>query len=278
MDLKAIVIDIDGTLLNDDNLIDTRTKDKLIQAQKQGIKVILASGRPTQGMLRYAKELEMDEYDGFVVSYNGSSVYDVKTEEVLFDQGIPTDLAHEILEHLGNFEVVPMVDQKDYMYVNTAFPDMDIFRPKGYVNIVHYESRNGNFKLHEVDDFSTVINEPVNKILVTGEEDYLEEHHEALRAPFKDQIVAAFSTPFYFEFTDQGIDKANALDEVLSDRGILPENVIAFGDGENDRSLIEYAGIGVAMENATPEILELADEVTLSNIEDGIAEFLDDFF
>jgi len=278
MDLKAIVIDIDGTLLNDKNLIDKRTKNKLIQAQKQGIKVILASGRPTQGMLRYAKELEMDQYEGFIVSYNGASVYDVKTEEVLFNQGIPVELAHDILNHLGKFNVVPMVDQEDYMYVNTAFPDMDIFRPEGFVNIVHYESRNGNFKLQEVDDFSTVINEPVKKILVTGEVDYLNEHHEALSEPYQDQIVAAFSTPFYFEFTDQGINKAKALDEVLPDMGILPENIIAFGDGENDRSIIEYAGTGVAMGNATSEILEIADETTLSNVEDGIAEFLDRFF
>lgn len=123
-----------------------------------------------------------------------------------------------------------------------------------------------------------VIKEPVNKILVAGNPEYLEKHHEAMRAPFEDKITAAFSAPFYFEYTDQGIDKANVLNEVLPTMGILPENIISFGDGQNDRSIIEYAGVGVAMSNAVPEILELADEVTTSNDEDGIADFLDRFF
>ncbi|MEY8291317.1 Cof-type HAD-IIB family hydrolase [Carnobacteriaceae bacterium 52-44] len=278
MDLKVIVMDIDGTLLNGEKIISTRTKDKLIEAQKKGIKVVLASGRPTQGMLPLAEELEMDKYEGFLVSYNGSQVYDVKTKEILFNQAIPADLANDILKHLADFNVVPMVDHGEYMYVNNAFFDIDYEVPAGHFNIVHYEVRGGNFKVSEVDDFSTVIKEPVNKILVAGNPDYLEKHHEAMRAPFRDSTTAAFSAPFYFEYTDQGIDKAKALSEVFPDMGITPENMISFGDGQNDRSIIEYAGIGVAMSNAVPEILDLADEVTTSNDEDGIADFLDKFF
>lgn len=278
MDLKTIVLDIDGTLLNEEKIISTRTKDKLIEAQKKGIKVVLASGRPTQGMLDLAEELEMDTYEGFFVSYNGSQVYDVKTGEVLFNQAIPIKLAHEILDHLSKFKVVPMVDQGEYMYVNDAFFDIESELPAGRMNIVHYEVRGGGFKVAEVDDFSQVIHQPVNKILVAGNPEYLEANHEAMRAPFEDQVTAAFSAPFYFEYTDQGIDKAKALDEVFPQKGISPENMIAFGDGQNDRSIIEYAGIGVAMGNAVQEILDIADEVTTSNNEDGIADFLDKFF
>lgn len=278
MDLKVIVMDIDGTLLNGEKIISTRTKDKLIEAQKKGIKVVLASGRPTQGMLPLAEELEMDKYEGFLVSYNGSQVYDVKTKEILFNQAIPANLANDILKHLADFNVVPMVDHGEYMYVNNAFFDIDYEVPAGHFNIVHYEVRGGNFKVSEVDDFSKVIKEPVNKILVAGNPDYLEKHHEAMRAPFGDSTTAAFSAPFYFEYTDQGIDKAKALSEVFPDMGITSENMISFGDGQNDRSIIEYAGIGVAMSNAVPEILDLADEVTTSNDEDGIADFLDKFF
>src|SRR5690625_603357 len=278
MNLKATVLDIDGTLLNEEKIISTRTKDKLIEAQKKGIKVVLASGRPTQGMLGLADELEMDKYEGFFVSYNGSQVYDVKTKEVLFNQAIPTELAHDILDHLSQFKVVPMVDQGAYMYVNDAFFDIESALPAGHMNIVHYEVRGGGFKVAEVDDFSQVINQPVNKILVAGNPNYLEENHEAMRAPFENQVTAAFSAPFYFEYTDQGIDKAKALNEVFPEMGISPENIIAFGDGQNDRSIIEYAGIGVAMGNAVQEILDLADEVTTSHNEDGIADFLDKFF
>lgn len=277
MKLKAIVMDIDGTLLNEEKLISSRTKDKLIKAQKKGVKVVLASGRPTQGILPLAEELEMDKYEGFLVSYNGSQVYDVKTKEILFNQAIPTDLSVKILKHLGNFEVVPMVDQGEYMVVNNAFFDIKSEVPSGYMNIVHYEAHGGNFKVKEVDDFRSIIKEPVNKILVAGNPDYLQKHYEAMQAPFEDITTTAFSAPFYFEYTDQGIDKARALDEVFPKMGISPETIISFGDGQNDRSIIEYAGIGVAMGNAVPEILKIADKVTHSNTEEGIANFLDQY-
>lgn len=278
MKLKAIVMDIDGTLLNDKKVISTRTKNKLIAAQRKGIKVVLASGRPTQGILPLAEELEMDKYEGFLVSYNGSQVYDVKTKEILFNQSIPTKLANNILKYLADFEVVPMVDRDEYMIVNNAFFDIKSVVPSGCMNIVQYEVRGGNFKVYEVDDYSRVIKEPVNKILVAGNPDYLQKNYEAMCAPFKDLTTTAFSAPFYFEYTDKGIDKAKALSQVLPSLGILPENIISFGDGQNDRSIIEYAGIGVAMGNAVPEILELADKVTHSNGEDGIANFLDQYF
>lgn len=278
MDLKTIVLDIDGTLLNAKKIMTTRTREKLIEAQEKGIKVVLASGRPTRGMIPLAEELEMDKYEGFLVSYNGSQVYDVKTKETQFNQAISTDLANDILKHLSKFEVVPMVDRGEYMYVNNAFFDVGVELPTGHINIVDYESRGGNFKVCEVDDFSEVITEPVNKILVAGRPEYLLENNEAMYAPFIDTTTASFSAPFYFEYTDQGIDKARALNEVFPEMGIKPENMISFGDGQNDRSIIEYAGIGVAMGNAVQEILDLADEVTTSNDEDGIAEFLDKFF
>lgn len=278
MNLKMIVLDIDRTLLNEDKVISTRTKDKLVTAQQRGIKVVLASGRPTQGMLSLAEELEMDKYEGFLVSYNGSQVYDVKTKEILFNQAISAELANDILSHLSSFDVVPMVDHGEYMYVNNAFFDINYETPPGFVNIVHYEARGGNFKVAEVDDYRKVIKNSVNKILVAGNPEYLEKNHEAMRAPFDNTVTTAFSAPFYFEYTDKGIDKAKALDEVFSPMGFSKENMIAFGDGQNDRSIIEYAGIGVAMGNAVQEILDLADEVTSSNDEDGIAEFLDRYF
>lgn len=278
MDLKAIVVDIDGTLLNAEKIISTRTKDKLIEAQKKGIKVVLASGRPTQGMFALAEELEMDIYEGFLVSYNGSQVYDVKTEEILFNQAMSVTLVHAILNHLADFNVAAIVEQEDYMYVKDAYFDIEAEIPGGHLNIVQYEVRGGGFKVAEVDDFQQVVKKPVNKLLIAGNPAYLKENFDAMYAPFIKQTTAAFSAPFYFEYTDQGIDKAKALAEVLPEMGIAPENIIAFGDGQNDRSIIEYAGIGVAMGNAVPEILDIADAVTASNDEDGIADFLDQFF
>lgn len=271
-------MDLDGTMLNSEKVVSPGTRAKLIEAQKRGIKVVLASGRPTNGMLHLADELEMDKYEGYIVSYNGSSVYDVKTKEVVFSQALAPELARDILRHMKDYDVVPMVDVGDTMYVTDAYFDMEFPVPAGFSSIVEYEVRGGNFKVCEVADFEDVITQPVNKILVAGNPTYLKEHNEAMKEPFLDNATAAFSAPFYFEYTDKGIDKARALAAFLPKLGIEAEHVISFGDGQNDRSIIEYAGLGVAMANAADEILAIADEITKSNDEDGIVEILNRFF
>lgn len=278
MDLKAIVLDLDGTLLNGEKLISSRTKAKLIEAQEKGIKVILASGRPTKSILKYAEELELLKHDGFIISNNGAYVYDLKKEEIIFGQPISFEMKNKIINHLNQFDVVWMVDQGETMMVNDAFFDIDYELPPGYSSIVHFETRIGNFKVKEVEDYLEEIDQPVYKILVGGNPAYLQEHEEAIRAPFKNDVNLVFSAPYYMDYAALGIDKGNALAESLPKLGILPEQTISFGDGYNDRTLIEYAGVGVAMANAVPEILDLADAVTTSNDVDGIAEFLDQYF
>lgn len=276
MIIKAIVLDIDGTLLNTGKIISEKTKQALIAAQEKGIKVILASGRPTTGMLELAEQLEMTKYEGFLVSYNGARVTDCLTKEVLFNQAMSIETGQAILEHLKNFDVIPMIDKEDYLYVNDVYSGM-LDLPDGAFNIIEYEARGGNFKLSEIDDLAAFATFPINKILIAVQPEYLQKIAPALHAPFDEIVTAAFSAPFYFEFTDKGIDKAKALNTVFPEMGIHSENIIAFGDGHNDRSIIEYAGIGVAMGNAVDALKEIADDVTLSCDEDGIAAGLEKY-
>lgn len=276
MTIKAIVLDIDGTLLNTGKIISEKTKQALVAAQEEGIKVILASGRPTTGMLELAEQLEMTKYEGFLVSYNGARVTDCLTKEVLFNQAMSIETGQAILEHLKNFDVIPMIDKEDYLYVNDVYSGM-LDLPDGAFNIIEYEARGGNFKLSEIDDLAAFATFPINKILIAAQPEYLQKIAPALHAPFDEIVTAAFSAPFYFEFTDKGIDKAKALNTVFPEMGIHSENIIAFGDGHNDRSIIEYAGIGVAMGNAVDALKEIADDVTLSCDEDGIAAGLEKY-
>ena len=276
MTIKAIVLDIDGTLLNTGKIISEKTKQALIAAQEEGINVILASGRPTTGMLELVEQLEMTKYEGFLVSYNGARVTDCLTKEVLFNQAVSIETGQAILEHLKNFDVIPMIDKEDYLYVNDVYSGM-LDLPDGAFNIIEYEARGGNFKLSEIDDLAAFATFPINKILIAAQPEYLQKIAPALHAPFDEIVTAAFSAPFYFEFTDKGIDKAKALNTVFPEMGIHSENIIAFGDGHNDRSIIEYAGIGVAMGNAVDALKEIADDVTLSCDEDGIAAGLEKY-
>jgi Cof subfamily protein (haloacid dehalogenase superfamily) len=274
MDLRAIVLDIDGTLLNDQKEISPRTRDSLLRAQEAGVKVVLASGRPISAMERFSKELKLDQHNGLLLSYNGACVTDCATNETLFSQSMSSEVGKEILAHLVNFEVKPMVAHKDYMFVNNVYDCMITTPPHGLRNIIEYESRSGNFKLCEVDNLAEFVDFPLHKILVAGEPEYLTANWKAIMQPFKGRVSGYFSAPFYFEFTDKGIDKAFALDKSLQPLGIKRENVISFGDGENDTSIIAYAGVGVAMGNAIDALKASANEITLSNNEDGIAHML----
>ena len=274
--MKAIVLDIDGTLLSDQKTILPKTKQALIQAQKDGTQVILASGRPTRGMLKYVQELEMDVHGGFVISYNGSRVTDCRTGEVLFDCAIPGELSKKVLKHLEAFDVIPMINDEDYMYVSNVFGGtLDL--PKGKFNIIEYEARGGGFLLCEKRDLAGFADFPLNKILIAGNEDYLQQVHEEIYAPFRETLKGAFSASVYFEITNKGIDKAKALEIVLGRFGISQKEVIAFGDAHNDRSMLEYAGVGVVMGNAGEDMKAMADFVTLSNNEEGIAWGLERF-
>ena len=169
-----------------------------------------------------------------------------------------------------------MINDETFMYVNDVFHNT-LHLETGDFNIIEYESRGGNFQLCEWRDLAARLNFPLNKILIAGEPAYLQKYHEAIYAPFKETVTAAFSAPFYFEFTAKNIDKARSLEKLTLQLGITAEEVIAFGDGHNDYTMLEWAGTGIAMENAVDELKSIATEVTLSNDNDGIAVALTNF-
>ncbi|WP_238881874.1 Cof-type HAD-IIB family hydrolase [Clostridium sp. YIM B02551] len=275
--IKVIIMDVDGTLTNSKKEITKKTKEALIKAQESGVILVLASGRPTSGLMDFAKELKMNENHGLLVSFNGSKVVDCETNEVLFNETMSVEQGQAVLEHMKKFDVRPMIDKGDYMYVNDVFNNQ-INNNGTSINIIQYESRGGKFKLCEKDDLAAFADYPLNKILTAGDPDYLKEHYKEMMEPFKDSLCCVFTAPFYFEFTAEGIDKAKALDTVLTPMGYKKEEMIAFGDGHNDASMVKYAGIGVAMANAVDDLKAIADEVTLSNEEDGIAYTLSKYF
>ena len=274
MNLKAIILDIDGTLVNSHKKISDRTKKVLLDAQNKGVKLILASGRPIRGMLDLIHELEMDKHHGLVVAYNGASVMDCESKEIVFNKAMTPLEAQSVLNHVKNFEVIPMVAKEDTMYVNNVYNGMLNYK-NNPINIIEYESRGGNYLLCEKSDLAEFVDFPLNKILLAGDPEYLKQNHMKISEPFIGKLSSMFTAAFYYEFTAQGIDKANALNEVLVPMGIKPEDTISFGDGQNDLSIINFAGIGVAMGNAVDELKKAADEITLSNDEDGIALVLE---
>lgn len=273
--IRAILLDIDGTLTNSDKIITKKTKEALLRAQDAGIRLVIASGRADQGLYQWADELEMQAHHGIFVCYNGAKVMDCQSREVFFHQPLSAAEAGEVLEHMKKFLVSPIIIRDEYMYTNDVFAGMIHRSPKGPVfNVIAYEARSNGFLLCEKKDLAAFADFPVEKILTAGEPEYLQEHYEEMAAPFRGRLSSMFTAPFYYEFTAAGVDKAKAIDAAFAKLGYRAEEMIAFGDAENDISMLKYAGIGVAMGNAAEAVKDAADEVTLSNDEDGIAASL----
>ena len=134
-------MDVDGTLTNKEKKITQKTKAALKMAQEQGMILVLASGRPTSGLLNLAKELEMDQHQGLLVSYNGSQVIDLSTKAILLNNPLSISEAKSILRHLKQFNLTPMIDDGVHLYVENV---------DGY--LVEYETKGNAFILKEVDD------------------------------------------------------------------------------------------------------------------------------
>lgn len=276
MEIKVIVTDLDGTLLNSNSQINPKTKETLLKLQRDGYHLVLASGRPTPSVVGIAKELEMDLYDSYILTFNGAHVMNFQSKEVIYQQPLSVESSKAILGHLESFEVVPMVCIDDTMYVEDVFAGM--VEHQGVMkNIIEFESRIGNYKLCEVNNLKDFVSQPLSKILITGNVDYLEANLEAFREPFATTNTITKSADFFVEFTDFGVDKAKSLETILNKIGASMENVIAFGDGMNDLTLIQSAKIGVAMGNSSQTLKSYANYVTDSNDNDGIVLALEHF-
>lgn len=261
--IRFIAMDVDGTLVDQDKKIRPFTKETLLKAQEAGYTLILASGRPENGLQSYRKELEMDRYGGLLVAYNGSKVIQVPGDKVLYNQALTHEATMKVLDHVKNFEVTVMIDNGSKLFTENL----------DGVNVAK-EAKNNALEVVRVDDLKAILNGDLNKILTSGKPEYLRSVFDELYAPFRSELNCMFTAPFYVEFTARNVDKGFALKHVLTSLGYERRHLIAFGDAENDLSMIDFAGVGVAMGNAVEPLKAIADHVTLSNLEDGIAHAL----
>ena len=263
MDYKLIALDLDGTLYNDDIMITPKTIEALIRAQEMGLHVAISSGRPLPGLFHARDTLKLQEHHGMLVSYNGGKVVDTTTHEILYQNTIPLDLCIEILEHIKKYPVHPMIDDGEVLYVE----DKNAYR-------VHEEHTNNSMDCVEVPSLIDFLDFPLVKILTSIDPEKLPEVLKIIGEPFKGKVDFVQTAPYYIEAVPLGTSKATGLSRVCEKLDISPEQIIAFGDAANDLEMIQFAGHGVCMANGCDELKECANEVTLSNNEDGIAHTL----
>ncbi len=260
MDYRLLVLDIDGTLTNNNREITSHTINTLIRAQQRGIKIVLASGRPTYGIMPVALQLQMDNFGGYLLSFNGGKVVELGSMDVISESTLDISLVPELAKLSKEAGVTILTYQDEFII--TENPDDEYVQKE--ILITQMKSR-------KVADFASSINFNPDKCLIVGEPSSLETLEALLMERFPDRLNAFRSFPFFLEVVPKGIDKAISLELLLRDIGYKREEVIAIGDGYNDLSMIEYAGMGVAMANAQDSVRAAANFITLSNEEDGVA-------
>ena len=247
--------------------ITEKTKVALRAAQEAGVTIVLASGRPTTGIVPIAKEIGLDEYGGYILSFNGAVVTNFKTGEIVFETVLPHDKIQELYDASQNYGV-SIVSYKDGWIVTENVDDK-------YVEI---EARIINMPVVKVDSFVDALTHPVTKCLMLGDGDYLEKVEVEVNNLFGDVLNIYRSEPFFLEIMPQNVDKAYSLERLLAHLNLSRDEMVACGDGFNDLSMVRYAGLGVAMGNAQQVVKEVADFVTASNDEDGLVLVVERFF
>lgn len=261
MKYKLLVLDVDGTLLNDEREISKRTLAALLKVQQMGVRIVLASGRPTYGLMPLAKTLELGNYGGFVLSYNGCQIIKAQNGEILFERRINPEML-PYLEKKARKNGFAIFTYHDNTLI-TDSPDNEYIKNEALLN---------NLKIIKEDEFSTAIDfAPCKCMLVSDKEKALiglEQHWEKRLAGTLD---AFRSEPYFLEVVPCGVNKANTLGALLEHLGVTREEVIAVGDGVCDVTMLQLAGMGVAMGHSQDSVKVCADYVTASNEEDGVA-------
>lgn len=267
MKYQILVLDLDGTLTNSKKEITEPTRKALIEIQQAGRIVVLASGRPINGVAPLAKHLHMDEYGGYMLSFNGARITCCSTGEVVYDRALPDAVIRPVFDAVKTYPGTDIITYTDTEILSGICPNQYTAK----------ESAINRMEVRLVDDFPSALTFPVNKMPIPGDPDTLDILMDQLKTQYHGLLNIYKSEPYFLEIMPQNIDKAYSLRKLLDSLRLNADQMICCGDGYNDVSMIEYAGLGVAMANAQDVVKEAADFITYSNDEDGVLHVIDLF-
>ncbi|WP_157060910.1 sugar-phosphatase [Liquorilactobacillus uvarum] len=268
MKIKAIAIDIDDTLVNSEKKLTAPVKMAIKKAKDAGIKVVLCTGRPLSGVLQLLKQLQLDDQkDQYVVSFGGSLMQTtdgtvISSDPLSYDNYV--DLEYLARKKGLHFHAI----SKDRIYTaNRDIGEYTIYESSLVSLNVSYRTP---AEMHDIKIVKAMfIDQP--EILETALEDY------TAFAELENRVTFTRSTPFYYEANAKGVSKGSALKKLCEELKITSENLMAIGDGGNDLSMIKFAGNGVAMKNAIPELKKSAQIITADNNHDGVARAIEKY-
>lgn len=262
MTFRLMAVDIDGTLLDNSGNLTDNTKKTIRCAVERGLIFTIATGRPIQGVEYLNKMLELDVP---FITYNGAMVVMGKSKKIIYEQKLSSEDARSIIALGEKYGVTVMVWKNNGLCVRK----LD--------DRVHQYKKISGVEPVVIEAMDELVEGGVTKVLWYDEEKKIGEYQQQMGSLLRDSINYHTSRPYFLEFVDRYASKAIAMQKLGEHFGISQSEMIAVGDGYNDLSMIEYAGLGVAMENAPDAIKEKADFVTLSNDKDGIAHVIHQF-
>lgn len=260
--IKMIAIDLDGTLLTTDKKISQENIEALHYAHSQGVKIVICTGRPYLAMAQFVEEIGLNTDDDYVIVFNGAQVRRASDGEILLTSKLSLEDMEKWYQELTSLDLPLNPIDDDWVYEPTSYPE-------GYASFYAANSPAPS-KVVDFSDFES--DQQFNKLVIT-----VEEAHLAQQMPKIDSaLMAAYSTslshPWQLEVMAEGTNKGNAILGFADKMGISLDEIVAIGDQENDRSMLELPLHSVAMGNAIPAMKELAEYITDTNDNSGVAK------
>ncbi len=284
---KLIAVDLDGTMLNHYGEISEKTKEIVQKCIEKGVQIVLASGRPTDSIKTITEELGIK---GYFIAGNGALVYDIQKNEIIYENYIKKEKVLEIIKICEENSIAYNVyTDKMILTTNLKFNVLYYYKE----NLKKEESKRTNISIVEnmyeyvkniekekilkitiCDENDSIFHSIIKKVREINGIDVLDISHMSKKMIQQgtEEVPVEY---FYTEISASDVNKWNAIKFLMEKLEIKEEEIIAIGDNINDKKMIENAGLGVAMKGSTPEIIEVAKEITDTNDNDGVAKILE---
>lgn len=260
---KMIVTDLDGTLLKIDKSITDNSIEYLSKLKEQGYIIVIATGRILASAINVTKQAKFANY---IISDNGSIIYNVETKKIIFESYLDADKVKEICSYYNKYE-----NEIDYIDV------CDINHYKKYTN-KKYDDFDFSITIENKEDYMSYSNNVTHISLMFSSDELIDKISEELNSSVLDLNYTimrdSFSKVKCIEISNKNISKYSAIKKVSEIENISNENITAFGDGLNDIDMLTNCGVGVAMGNALEEVKKVANHITISHNDEGVIHYL----
>ena len=286
---KLVVVDLDGTILNSYGEISETTKKSVKKCLEKGTKIVIASGRPIDSIKTIAKELGIEEY---FIAGNGALIYDLKKDEIVYENYMKKEKVLEIIKICEDNSIAYNVyTDKTILTTNLKFNVLYYYKEnlkkeenkktnvsvvENMYNYVKNLNEEKFLKITICDESATIFNSIVRTLKEINDVEILEISHMS-RKIIKQGTEEIPIEYYYTEISAKNVDKWDAVEYLAGKLNIEKEEIIAVGDNINDKKMIENAGLGVAMEGSAPDVINVANIVTDSNDNNGVAKILEKY-